>query len=61
MFFEKLLIASGCTVEKAKTLKKSVGKVSQILFIKLWGPHQPIHRFIDGELIVDKSYQNTHK
>jgi len=54
--FENLLIDSGCKVKKAETLRKVVGKVNQILFIKLLGPHQPIHRFIDGKSIVDKSY-----
>ena len=55
--FENLLIDSGCTTEESKTLRQSVRKVSSILFIKLWGPHLPIERKIDGVTIVDKSYQ----
>ena len=55
--FQNLLIDSGCSVEKSETLRKSVRKVGSILFIKLWGPHRPIERKIDGVSIVDKSYQ----
>ena len=55
--FGNILIDSGCTLKRAETLKKVVRMPHQILFIKLWGPHQPIHRFIDGKDIVDKSYQ----
>ena len=54
--FENLLIDSGCTVKKAETLRMVDRNPNQILFIKLWGPHQPIHRIIDGEVIVDNSY-----
>ena len=55
--FKKLLIDAGCSVEKSESLTKSFRKVTDILFIKLLGPHQPIVRIIDGEAIVDKSYQ----